>query len=148
MKRWLLRLVVAGVVLFVVAQVVPYGRDHANPSARNEPAWSSAQVRALAQRSCFDCHSNLTTWPWYSNVAPVSWLVYNDVRGGRDHLNFSDWTAPQDVSAGDVAEVVNGGEMPPMQYLILHRKAKLSSADKRVLAAGLAATISASPPGR
>jgi hypothetical protein len=147
-KRWLIRIVIAGVALFVVAQVVPYGRNHTNPTANAEPSWVGAQTRALAARSCFDCHSNLTTWPWYSNVAPVSWLVYADVKGGREQFNFSEWNRPQDVSAGDIAEAVSGGSMPPLQYLLLHRKAKLSSADKKTLAAGLAATITQSPPGR
>ena len=85
MRKWLLRALVAGVVVFGLIQLVPYGRDHANPPVTREVKWDSPRTRALAAGACFDCHSNLTTWPWYSNVAPVSWLVYADVVGGRGH---------------------------------------------------------------
>jgi hypothetical protein len=148
MKRWLLRAVVAGFALFLVAQFVPYGRDHANPAVVREPHWNSPATRALAQRACYDCHSNLTTWPWYSQVAPMSWLVYSDVVGGRENLDFSRWDRAQEPSAQEVAAIVKAGEMPPFQYVLMHRDAKLSAAEKATLAAGLAATISASPPGR
>ncbi len=76
---------------FGLLQLVPYGRNHTNPPVAAEPAWASAQTRALAVRACFDCHSNETTWPWYSNVAPVSWLIQRDVDEGRRRLNFSEW---------------------------------------------------------
>ena len=144
-RRWALRLVAAGVVLFALAQAVPYGRSHTNPPGRVEPQWSSPATRALAQRACFDCHSNLTTWPWYSNVAPVSWLVQRDVDGGRSALNFSEWAKPQD-GAGDAAEAAANGSMPPWFYTIMHPKAKLSQVDRQALAAGLAATLAKSPP--
>ena len=58
------------VVLFVLLQLVPYGRDHANPPVRQEPAWDAPRTRELAGRACFDCHSNQTLWPWYASVAP------------------------------------------------------------------------------
>jgi mono/diheme cytochrome c family protein len=132
----------------VIAQVIPYGRKHANPAVAAEPRWAGAQTRELAQRACFDCHSNLTTWPWYSNVAPVSWLVYGDVQGGREHLNFSQWNTPQEASPQEVASIVRGGEMPPTQYTLLHPHAKLSAAEKDALARGLEATLRRSPPGR
>jgi len=146
-RRWLLRALVGGLLLLALAQAVPYGRSHANPPVRAEPRWSSTATRALAQRACFDCHSNLTTWPAYASVAPVSWLVQRDVDGGRSALNFSEWNLPQD-GAGDAAEAVAGGSMPPWYYTIMHPKAKLSGADRQALAAGLAATLrSSAPPG-
>jgi hypothetical protein len=101
------------VALFVVAQAVPYGRSHTNPPTTAEPRWDSPQTRDLARRACFDCHSNLTTWPWYSNVAPVSWLVQRDVDEGRSELNFSEWDMPQDVDAEDLVEKIRDGSMPP-----------------------------------
>jgi Haem-binding domain len=76
-----------------------------------EPAWDSPKTRALAVTACFDCHSNETAWPWYTNVAPMSWLTQRDVDEGRDALNFSEWDRPQD--AEDVSEVIREGEMPP-----------------------------------
>ena len=133
------------VAVFALAQAVPYGRAHSNPPVTKEPAWNSPTTRALAKDACFDCHSNQTTWPWYSNVAPVSWLVTNDVDGGRGALNFSEWNRPQE--AGDVVEAVTGGGMPPWYYKLAHPRSRLSSAERAQLARGLAATIAQSPPG-
>ena len=143
--RWTARIVVAGIALFALAQLVPYGRSHTNPPVQAEPRWDSPQTRALAQRACFDCHSNLTVWPWYSNVAPVSWLVQRDVDGGRSALNFTEWNKPQD-GAGDAVEAISNGSMPPWFYEIQHPKSKLSAADQQALMRGLAATFRNSPP--
>ncbi|HZP29235.1 MAG TPA: heme-binding domain-containing protein [Acidimicrobiia bacterium] len=137
--------IAAGALLFLFAQAVPYGRSHTNPPVKAEPTWDSPQTRALASRACFDCHSNLTKWPWYSNVAPVSWLVQRDVDGGRSALNFSEWNRPQD-GAGDIAEAISGGSMPPWFYPLMHPHANLSKADQQRLIAGLAATLRHSPP--
>jgi hypothetical protein len=144
-RRWVLRFVLGGISVLLLAQVLPYGRSHANPRVQVEPIWNSPTTRTLAARACFDCHSNLTTWPWYSNVAPVSWLVQRDVDGGRAALNFSEWSRPQD-GAGDAAEAVAGGSMPPWYYVLMHPNAKLSSAERQVLVDGLLATLRVSPP--
>jgi hypothetical protein len=111
-----------------------------------EPSWDSSRTRALAADACFDCHSNLTKWRWYSNVAPMSWLVQRDVDGGRSALNFSEWDRPQDVGLDEVTEAIRGGSMPPWFYTPLHPNAKLSSAEKEVLINVLNATFAASPP--
>lgn len=128
------------VAVLVLMQLVPYGRDHTNPPVREEPKWDSPRTRELFRRACFDCHSNETVWPWYSNVAPVSWMVQNDVDGGREHLNFSEWDRPQS-RAREVAEEVLEGEMPPWFYLPLHPEAKLSDAEKRELVDGAEKTL-------
>ena len=146
MRKWLLRAVVAGVVLFGLIQLVPYGRNHTNPPVTREIAWDSARTRTLAAGACFDCHSNLTTWPWYSNVAPVSWLVYADVMGGRGTLNFSEWDKPQEADAQEIVEVVHDGSMPPFQYKPLHPAGRLSNAERDALASGLARTLASDPP--
>ena len=146
MRTWLIRIAIAAVVLFAVAQVVPYGRSHDNPTPTAEPAWDSPATRTLAKAACFDCHSDVTTWPWYSNVAPVSWLVQHDVDAGRRTLNFSEWDRRQGAEAADVAEVVREGEMPPLQYKPLHADARLSAAEREQLARGLERTLQASPP--
>ncbi len=101
-----------------------------------EPVWDSQQTRALAARACFDCHSNLTTWPWYSNIAPESWLIQRDVDEGRSTFNLSEWDQPQEVDVGEMAEAINGGGMPPWYYRLLHSKASLSKAEKQQLIAG------------
>jgi hypothetical protein len=128
------------VVIFGLIQLVPYGRDHTNPPVIQEPAWDSAQTRALAVRACFDCHSNETAWPWYSSVAPVSWLVQRDVDEGRTHLNFSEWGSRRQ-HADEAAEAVQEGFMPPWFYLPLHSNARLSSQEKAAFVQGLQATF-------
>lgn len=145
MARWLVRIALAGAGLFVLIQLVPYGRNHTNPPVQAEPAWNAPRTRLLAQAACFDCHSNLTKWRWYSNVAPVSWLVYRDVTDGRAALNFTEWNKPQD-GAGDAVEAVGSGSMPPWFYVIVHPNASLSQTDKNDLMRGLAATLRNSPP--
>lgn len=123
------------VLAFVVIQLLPYGRSHENPPTTAEPMWDSPETRALFKRACFDCHSNETVWPWYSHVAPVSWLVQNDVDGGRSHLNFSEWDKLQ-AHKKDVAEEVRLGDMPPRIYLPLHPEAKLTDPEVKALMEG------------
>jgi hypothetical protein len=94
-------------------------------------------VEAILSRSCNDCHSSKTTWPWYSNIAPVSWMLAEHIKDGRNELNFSQW---RDFSARkkrkkleEICEQVNKGDMPLPSYLWIHRDAKLSPADKTLL---------------
>ena len=134
------RSLLAGLALGLVLQLVPYGRAHGNPPVTGEPAWDSPQTRELARRACFDCHSNEVHWPWYSHVAPVSWLVQRDVDEGRAVLNFSEWQRPQ-AEAGESAETVREGEMPLRPYLLLHPEARLNGKELELLASGLAATL-------
>ena len=146
MRKWILRGLVALVVLFGLIQLVPYGRDHSNPPVTQEVKWDSPRTRELAVGACYDCHSNLTVWPWYSNVAPVSWLVQMDVDEGRSILNFSEWNLPQDAELDEIVEVVREGEMPPWQYKPLHPAGRLSSAEQDELARELERTLAADPP--
>jgi mono/diheme cytochrome c family protein len=139
MKKIILLLVIGLVALFVLIQLVPYGHNHTNPPVVQEPAWDSPETRELAKRACFDCHSNETVWPWYSNIAPISWLVVNDTLEGRSRLNFSAW-GQQEVEVDEIGEVVMEGEMPPAKYLPTHPAARLSAAEREALARGLAAT--------
>ncbi|MBL9017964.1 MAG: heme-binding domain-containing protein [Myxococcales bacterium] len=141
--RWKSVLIVSSLALLalvLLAQLVPYGRAHTNPPVAAEPRWDSPATRALAQRACFDCHSNETSWPWYSHVAPASWLVQNHVDEGRRVLNFSEWGRPQD-EADEAAQEVREGEMPPRSYLILHPEARLTAAERDQLVRGLDATF-------
>ena len=118
--------------VFVVMQLVPYGRDHTNPPVKAEPQWTSPEVRAIAVRACFDCHSNETKWPGYSNVAPISWLVQTHVNEGRRELNFSEFDKPQ-KHAKDAEEELREGEMPMAGYVAMHGEAKLTDAEKKQL---------------
>jgi mono/diheme cytochrome c family protein len=138
----LIRWAVAGLVIALLAiQLVPYGRAHTNPPVDAEPAWDSAATRALAVTACYDCHSNQTEWPWYTNVAPLSWLVQRDVDEGRAALNFSEWGPGQEGE--EAAESVSEGEMPPFVYTLTHPGAALSDADRQSLILGLTATFGA-----
>ena len=147
MRRILVGIAVLIVVAGGVIQAVPYGRVHANPPIRVEPAWDSEGTRALVVRACFDCHSNQTVWPWYSNIAPISWLIQRDVDEGRRALNFSEWGRPQ-KEAHESAKTVRKGEMPPWLYAVPGSSARLSPAEKDALIAGLAATVGSTKPGR
>lgn len=140
MRRWLLRgfaIVIAG---FLAIQLVPYGREHTNPPVTGEPAWDSPATRALAVRACFDCHSNETSWPWYSNIAPVSWLLQHHVNEGRQSLDFSTWGSGRQ-EARRAARLVIEGEMPPLDYLILHPDARLTDVERQELVDGLEKTF-------
>ncbi len=139
------RLLGAVVVVLIAIQFVPYGHTHTNPPVIAEPHWDSPETRALFQRACFDCHSNLTSYPWYAHIAPMSWLLQRDVSGGRQHLNFSEWNRPQ-RHAKDVAEQVDSGSMPLWFYLPMHPAARLSPAEIQELVAG--ATKSLGPQAK
>jgi hypothetical protein len=128
---WLGRAALAVVGGLVLIQLVPYGRQHTNPPVTAEPPWPPG-ARTVAARACFDCHSNETNWPWYSHVAPVSWLVFRDTMEGRRQLNFSEWDKPQ-READEAANEVREGEMPLAIYLPLHHDAKLSPAERAAL---------------
>ena len=125
---------------FVLIQLLPIGKDHTNPPVVQEPNWDSPQTRELAMAACGDCHSNETTWPAYSKIAPISWLVNNHVQEGRSRLNFSEWNRPQD-GAEEAAGITNGGEMPPAYYKIMQKGARLTTAEKDALVKGMLATF-------
>jgi hypothetical protein len=144
---WFLRILLGVLVLFVLIQLVPYGRDHDNPPSVAEPAWDSTETRNLAQRACFDCHSNVTQWPWYTSVAPASWIAVSDVEDGRAALNFSEWGKPQDATIQVVLDALRTKDMPPWYYRATHETARLTDTERDRLARGLVETWSASPPG-
>src|SRR5690349_8834132 len=90
-----------------------------------------APVQAVLERGCRDCHSNDTRWPWYSNVAPMSWFVIDHVNHGRRHFNYSDWSSynddDQDKLLGSICSLTRRGRMPLPSYLLIHRDARLST---------------------
>jgi len=136
-QRVLKWIVIVLAIVFLAAQVV-------RPSRANPPIDASKtifatgrvpeDVGAILKRSCADCHSHATQWPWYSNVAPVSWLVAHDVEEGRGELNFSLWAdyTPKraEHKLEEICEMVGDGEMPLKSYLLSHPDAKLSGADR------------------
>lgn len=134
--RWkVIRWIAFGFLVFIVAiQFVPVGRS--NPSITAE-APATPEARAVLRSACYDCHSHETVWPWYSRVAPFSWLVTRDVRKGREELNFSTWdhyTIKEQVKKRKKSwEEVEEGKMPLWFYLLNHRDARLSVEDRVIL---------------
>jgi hypothetical protein len=132
--------ILAIAVLFIAAQFVQPDRTNppANPTASFAVvANARPETAAILQRACADCHSNETTWPWYSRVSPVSWLVANDVKEGRAHMNLSEWNflGPEAarLKLKAACKEVRAGEMPLWQYELMHPKARLSPADAEMI---------------
>ncbi len=143
MKTFFRYLLITLLVLFIAIQFVPVNRT--NPPVTQEVKWDRPETRALAERACFDCHSNQTKWPWYAYIAPISWRVAEHVDHGREHLNFSQWDQPNE-DLDEIKEVLDEGEMPLWDYLIMHEEAKLTEAEAATLLKGLQATYTADPP--
>lgn len=136
MRRALTWTGAAILLLVALLQLIPVERTNP-PIEQDVPA--PADVRAVLRRACYDCHSNETVWPWYSRIAPVSWMIARDVREGRAALNFSTWnrlsTQQQIEALHESWEEVEEGEMPPWFYLPPHPRARLTAADRESLRA-------------
>jgi hypothetical protein len=135
--KWIVIIVA---VLFVCAQFYRPAMTNAaiDPSRTMEAHQHvTPEVEAILARSCNDCHTNQTRFPWYSKVAPFSWLLASHIRDGRDHLNFSDWASydseEQDLLLQNICRITKRGAMPISSYLYIHRDAKLSAADVTTL---------------
>ena len=136
-------LAASGVGLLVAMGVAAWARP-VIPAEPTDPSLAlsarsavPSPVTATLRRACFDCHSNETRWPLYSQVAPMSWLVAGHVRDGRDAFNYSEWTTyssdDQDSFLGGMCSLPRRGRMPLPSYLLIHRDAKLSPADVTTL---------------
>ncbi|HEX6714926.1 MAG TPA: heme-binding domain-containing protein [Thermoleophilaceae bacterium] len=132
-------------VLIALIQFVPYGHSRANPPVTRALKWDSPETARLFAGACQDCHSNLTDWRWYDKIAPASWLVQNDIQGGRDHLNVSEWNKPQ-PDVGEIVRAIRSGKMPPLQYKVAHAGGRLSQAQRDALARGIEAAYRRDPP--
>lgn len=135
MKRVPAKWIVAGsIAVLLLIQLI-------QPSRTNPPVVPSrsleahvdvpSQVQGVLKRSCYDCHSNATVWPWYSYVAPVSWYVAHDVNVGRSHVNLQNWEAQINEQEGKehlglVCKLVREGKMPPADYRVMHRGTDVS----------------------
>jgi hypothetical protein len=141
---------VAGSLSLLALQFVP-GPARSNPPVVQEHTLQisravPAHVDAILRRSCMNCHSNETRWPWYSRVAPLSWGIANDVARARKAMNFSEWTRQAGKHPGTAMGYLNamcagvkGERMPPAKYVMLHREARLSASDRQSLCAWTAA---------
>ncbi len=141
MSRRAKRIVGMAIVVLVIIELIPVWLLQRNPPVIAEPNWDRAETRALAQRACFDCHSNETVWPLYGRIAPMSWLVTYDALAGREELNFSEWNRSEEEDwIEESVEKIAEGEMPPRMYLLLHPEARLSASEQQELIAGLLAS--------
>lgn len=131
----------------IALALVLVGIQFVRPARTNPPFNEAETVQAklnvppeisdILARSCKDCHSNQTNWIWYSNVAPISWLVARHVAEGRREVNFSEWGKMSAGRAarklGEICEQVETGEMPLWNYVLMHPSARLTDADKKTL---------------
>ncbi len=138
-----IKILITLIAIFVAIQFYPYGREHNNPPITNTVEWDSPETKTTFYTACADCHSNETVWPWYSNIAPASWLVQGDVDEGREHFNIS---TPEGMDeANEAYELVEKGAMPLDVYLILHGDADLNKEQKAKFIEGLKATFNNKP---
>lgn len=136
MKKYLKWAVIGLGVVFLGMQAVQ--PDRTNPPFDETQTIQSLLkvppgVFSILQRSCFDCHSNQTKWPWYSYIAPSSWLVAGDVKKAREQMNFSEWGRYKGLRVisklDQICMNVDQGAMPLPNYLVMHPSAKLSKAE-------------------
>lgn len=133
MKIFKIALILMAVVLIAI-QFIPVSRTNPPVTAELD---APMEVISVFKKSCYDCHSNETEWPWYSNIAPVSWLVSSDVKDGRSHLNFSKWG---DFSRKDIVkmkeeiwEEIERGKMPLDKYIFMHPEAEIDQEKKDLI---------------
>jgi hypothetical protein len=128
------RAAAATLVVAAAIQLIPVRRT--NPPVTFEVDAPKPVLRLL-QRACYDCHSNRTRWPWYSHVAPVSWLIARDVHKGRKEVNFTEWPTfdfqAQDHIMAGIAKQVDRGRMPLAQYIVMHPDAELTPAERQLI---------------
>jgi len=134
------RILLGLLIVFVLIQLYRPSRENPPVDQAKTIEQSMAipqNVETVLARSCNDCHSSKTVWPWYSSIAPVSWMLTDHVKDGRKELNFSEWG---DFSARrkrrkfeEICEQVNKGHMPIDSYLWLHPDAKLSPSERNLL---------------
>jgi len=139
-RRWFKTVILSGIGLLIAIQLIR--------PARTNPATNSGQTiqamlpgaavgMSVIDRACRDCHSNETVWPWYSSVAPISWLVVHDVNDGRRAMNFSTWGASSQEQQGkhlkEACNQVREGEMPMFIYTIMHPASRLSADDVQAI---------------
>jgi len=130
------KLTLLALLIFIGIQFIPMDVPAEVPTKADEELKAPENVQAILKRSCFDCHSNHTQFPWYSNIAPVSWFTKLHVKEGREHMNFSTWEKYDDEKKLKYLQKIPKAiksKMPLPSYLLIHKEAKLSEADKKVL---------------
>ena len=121
------------ILLIVIIQLVPNQKPEVVLSNENDLIYNNKipeSVENILRTSCYDCHSNESKYPWYSYIAPVSWLVVRDIKVGREELNFSEWESQSKMDKAKnidkIIDEVSEGNMPMPIYTLMHSEAKLS----------------------
>jgi hypothetical protein len=121
----------AFIAVLLLAQAIRI--EKSNPPVSADISADPA-VKPLLRRACYNCHSNETVWPWYSNMAPASWLVGSDVKEARRRMNFSEWgtysSEIQSQKLRGIAEEMESGEMPPWYYALAHSESRLNQVER------------------
>lgn len=138
-----MKVLIGGVAALILIQVIRPSRT--NPQAVASRSLEAhvpvpENVQTILKRACYDCHSSATVWPWYSEVAPVSWYVIHDVNAARGHINFQDWEAqinPQEglEHLGLTCKLMREGKMPPSDYRLMHKNSSVSPEDVNAVCA-------------
>ena len=133
-------ILLAVLVLFVIAQF--FGIDKNNPPTDMAKDFITIEkppqaIATMLKNVCYDCHSNETKYPWYTNIAPVSWWIKGHIDEGREHLNYSEWATYKEKKKShkfeEMAELVEATEMPFITYVIMHPEAKMSTEERKEL---------------
>jgi mono/diheme cytochrome c family protein len=132
---------IATIGALAILQILPLRPQFTNPPISGEPSWDTPRTKELFNRACADCHSHETKYPWYSNVAPVSWLVAHDINEGREHFNVSTWGVQKKNEGEDATKEVREGKMPIWIYTLTHPEANLNGVEKQELIVGLEKTF-------
>jgi hypothetical protein len=140
MKKFIKIFVIVFVIIFIGIQFIRPNRTNPISDKSRDVSYYiniPGNVKQILERSCYDCHSNLTKWPWYTNISPASWLVAYDVNEGREHMNFSEWGTYNITDQIDYLDNINKqvkkGDMPLSKYLLLHSDAKLTDAERELV---------------
>ena len=140
MHLWVKRIGLATLVLLVAIQLIPVNRS--DPSVAPSQTISAtppvpADVKAVFERSCKNCHSDETSWPWYSYVAPISWVVVRDVHQARKAMNLSEWGSyPINIKTNkleQICEQLTNGDMPDRKYILVHGYARTTAKERDVV---------------
>ncbi|MBN2410814.1 heme-binding domain-containing protein [candidate division KSB1 bacterium] len=129
-KIWLILIV----IILVLIQLIPVNKT--NPPVTAEII-TNLEIKSILVKSCYDCHSNQTSWPWYSSIAPVSWFISHHVQEGREYVNFSEWeNLSQNQKAHTKQEIlkeINNNKMPLKSYLLIHKNSVLTNDEKQLI---------------
>lgn len=137
MRRRSLKVIGLLLAVLVAAQFLGPGVPESQKNSKNRSVWQDPSVppavKAILRRSCADCHSVETRWPWYAHIAPVSWLIVSDVRRAQAHFTLSVWPEHPDIEKAEIGDMIVNKMMPPRRYLLLHPDAVLTGADRQII---------------